>query len=61
MSALRPCGNTNRRVRRPSAEREPKVSFGPRAPKGCTPALTVIITGIFDDAWLVEIEAIAAA
>ncbi len=25
------------------------------------PALTVIITGIFDEAWLVEIEAIAAA
>ena len=25
------------------------------------PALTVIITGIFDDAWLVEIEAVAAA
>lgn len=25
------------------------------------PALTVIITGIFDPAWLVEIEAIAAA
>jgi 2-iminobutanoate/2-iminopropanoate deaminase len=26
-----------------------------------SPALTVIITGIFDEAWLVEIEAIAAA
>lgn len=26
-----------------------------------TPALTVIITGIYDSAWLVEIEAIAAA
>jgi len=26
-----------------------------------TPALTVIITGIFDDAWLLEIEAVAAA
>jgi enamine deaminase RidA (YjgF/YER057c/UK114 family) len=26
-----------------------------------TPALTVIITGIFDAAWLIEIEAIAAA
>jgi enamine deaminase RidA (YjgF/YER057c/UK114 family) len=26
-----------------------------------TPALTVIITGIFDSAWLLEIEAIAAA
>lgn len=26
-----------------------------------TPALTVIITGIFDEAWLVEIEAVAAA
>ncbi len=25
----------------------------------CTPALTVIITGIFDEAWLLEIEAIA--
>ena len=25
------------------------------------PALTVIITGIFDEAWLVEIEAVAAA
>lgn len=25
------------------------------------PALTVIITGIYDKAWLVEIEAIAAA
>ncbi len=25
------------------------------------PALTVIITGIFDEAWLIEIEAIAAA
>jgi len=28
---------------------------------GCAPALTVIITGIFDEKWLVEIEAIAAA
>lgn len=26
-----------------------------------TPALTVIVTGIFDERWLVEIEAIAAA
>jgi len=26
-----------------------------------SPALTVIITGIFDEAWLVEIEAVAAA
>jgi enamine deaminase RidA (YjgF/YER057c/UK114 family) len=25
-----------------------------------SPALTVMITGIFDEAWLVEIEAIAA-
>jgi 2-iminobutanoate/2-iminopropanoate deaminase len=25
------------------------------------PALTVIITGIYDEAWLLEIEAIAAA
>ncbi len=28
---------------------------------GRRPALTVIITGIFDEAWLIEIEAIAAA
>lgn len=28
---------------------------------GRQPALTVIITGIFDEAWLVEIEAVAAA
>jgi len=26
-----------------------------------TPALTIIITGIYDEAWLLEIEAIAAA
>ena len=26
-----------------------------------TPAMTVIITGIFDEAWLLEIEAIAVA
>ena len=26
----------------------------------CTPALTVIITGIFDELWMLEIEAIAA-
>ena len=26
-----------------------------------TPALTVIITGIFDERWLLEIEAIAVA
>jgi len=25
------------------------------------PALTVVITGIYDEAWLLEIEAIAAA
>ena len=25
------------------------------------PALTVIITGIFDEAWLLEIEAVAVA
>lgn len=29
--------------------------------EGRQPALTVIITGIFDEAWLVEIEAVAAA
>ena len=28
---------------------------------GRQPSLTVIITGIFDEAWLVEIEAVAAA
>jgi 2-iminobutanoate/2-iminopropanoate deaminase len=28
---------------------------------GHEPALTVIVTGIFDEAWLLEIEAIAAA
>ncbi len=28
---------------------------------GRQPALTVIVTGIFDQAWLVEIEAVAAA
>jgi 2-iminobutanoate/2-iminopropanoate deaminase len=27
----------------------------------CTPAMTVIITGIFDDVWLLEIEAVAEA
>jgi 2-iminobutanoate/2-iminopropanoate deaminase len=27
----------------------------------CSPAMTVIITGIFDEAWLLEIEAIAEA
>ena len=26
-----------------------------------TPAMTVIITGIFDESWLIEIEAVAAA
>ena len=26
-----------------------------------SPALTVIVTGIFDERWLVEIEAVAAA
>jgi 2-iminobutanoate/2-iminopropanoate deaminase len=25
------------------------------------PALTIVLTGIFDEAWLLEIEAIAAA
>jgi len=29
--------------------------------QGRSPALTVIITGIYDEAWLLEIEAIAAA
>jgi 2-iminobutanoate/2-iminopropanoate deaminase len=33
-----------------------QVALGSHAP-----ALTVIITGIFDDAWLLEIEAIAEA
>lgn len=28
---------------------------------GRQPALTVIVTGIFDEAWLVEVEAVAAA
>lgn len=28
---------------------------------GCAPALTVIISGIFDEKWLLEIEVIAAA
>jgi enamine deaminase RidA (YjgF/YER057c/UK114 family) len=26
-----------------------------------TPALTIIVTGIYDEAWLLEIEVIAAA
>lgn len=34
----------------------PKELFGDRAP-----ALTVIIAGIFDEKWLLEIEAVAAA
>lgn len=29
--------------------------------QGRQPALTVIVTGIFDESWLVEIEAVAAA
>jgi 2-iminobutanoate/2-iminopropanoate deaminase len=41
-------GQENRDIRR--------EIFGDRGP-----ALTVIITGIFDDQWLLEIEAIAAA
>jgi 2-iminobutanoate/2-iminopropanoate deaminase len=28
---------------------------------GHSPALTIVITGIFDEAWLLEIEAVAAA
>jgi 2-iminobutanoate/2-iminopropanoate deaminase len=28
---------------------------------GRTPALTIVITGIYDEAWLLEIEAVAAA
>ena len=29
--------------------------------QGRTPALTIVITGIYDEAWLLEIEAVAAA
>ena len=29
--------------------------------RGVSPALTIIITGIYDEAWLLEIEAIAAS
>ena len=29
--------------------------------KSITPALTIVITGIYDEAWLLEIEAIAVA
>lgn len=28
---------------------------------GRTPALTIVITGIYDEAWLLETEAVAAA
>jgi 2-iminobutanoate/2-iminopropanoate deaminase len=31
-----------------------------KVPGDLEPALTVIITGIFDEAWLLEIEAVAA-
>ena len=46
--ADRKYGDENRQVRR--------EMFGE-----LRPALTVVITGIFDEAWLLEIEAIAAA
>jgi enamine deaminase RidA (YjgF/YER057c/UK114 family) len=31
------------------------------AARSAMPVLTVIVAGIFDEAWLVEIEAVAAA
>jgi 2-iminobutanoate/2-iminopropanoate deaminase len=46
---------SDRRYRRENAEVRAEV-LGKR-----TPALTVIITGIYDEAWLLEIEAVAAA
>jgi len=46
---------SDRRYRKENSEVRMEV-LGERSP-----ALTVIITGIFDEAWLLEIEAIAAA
>jgi 2-iminobutanoate/2-iminopropanoate deaminase len=46
---------SDRRWRGDNAEVRHEV-LGPR-----TPALTIIITGIYDEAWLLEIEAVAAA
>jgi len=46
---------SDRRYRRENYEVRMEV-LGERSP-----ALTVIITGIYDEAWLLEIEAIAAA
>jgi len=46
---------SNRRYRQENYEVRMEV-LGERSP-----ALTVIITGIYDEAWLLEIEAIAAA
>lgn len=45
----------DRRYRRDNAEVR-KAVLGARAP-----AVTIIITGIYDEAWLLEIEAVAAA
>lgn len=46
---------SDRRWRAANAEAR-KAVLGPRAP-----ALTIIIAGIYDEAWLLEIEALAAA
>ena len=46
---------SDRRWRGENAEVRREV-LGPRSP-----ALTIIITGIYDEAWLLEIEAVAAA
>ena len=46
---------SDRRWRAENAEVRREV-LGPRSP-----ALTIIITGIYDEAWLLEIEAVAAA
>jgi enamine deaminase RidA (YjgF/YER057c/UK114 family) len=45
---------SDRKYRKENSEIRRKVL------KGYQPALTVIIAGIFDEAWLLEIEAVAA-
>lgn len=44
-----------------SSTERPTPAFATRYSASTAPALTVIITGIYDDKWLLEIEAIATA
>ncbi len=46
--------------RRPAATRRPTAKCAANIWVRCSPAMTVVIAGLFDSAWLLEVEVVAA-